>query len=133
MNILIKGIVTAEDARLCVQHGADGLMISSQGGRQLESDLATLDSLPEVVEAVGGRIPVLIDGGILRGTDIFKALALGADAICIGRAYLWGLATFGQAGVDQVLDLLRAELVRDMQIAGTPSIKDIRRESVRFR
>ena len=133
MKILIKGIVTAEDAKLCVQNGADGLVISNHGGRQLESGLATLDSLPEVVEAVGGRIPVLIDGGINRGTDIFKALALGADAICIGRAYLWGLATFGQGGVDQVLDLLRAELVRDMQIAGTPSVRDIRRESVRFR
>ena len=125
IKVVIKGIVTHEDARLCVEHGADGLIVSNHGGRQEESNRGTLECLPEVVEATDGRIPVLIDGGFRRGTDIFKALALGAQAICIGRPYLWGLATFGEDGVGKVLDLLRAELVRIMQLSGTPSIRDI--------
>jgi isopentenyl diphosphate isomerase/L-lactate dehydrogenase-like FMN-dependent dehydrogenase len=125
MKVVIKGVVTHEDAKLCVEHGGDGLIISNHGGRQEESNRGTLECLPEIVEAVDGRIPVLIDGGFRRGTDIFKALALGAQAICIGRPYLWGLATFGEDGVAKVLDLLREELVRIMKLAGTPSIRDI--------
>lgn len=126
MKVVLKGIVTHEDARLCVKHDIDGLIVSNHGGRQEESGRGTLECLPEVVKAVNGRIPVLIDGGFRRGTDIFKALALGAQAICIGRPYLWGLATFGEDGVGMVLSLMRAELERIMKLAGTPSIKDIR-------
>lgn len=127
MKIVIKGIVTHEDASICIDKGVDGLIVSNHGGRQEESGRGTLECLPEIVNEVDGRIAVLMDGGISRGTDIFKALALGADAVCIGRAYLWGLATFGQAGVEQVLDLMRAEMVRAMQLAGTPTIARIDR------
>ena len=125
MKIVIKGIVTKEDAALCMQHGADALIVSNHGGRQEESNRGTLECLPEIVEEVQGKIPVLVDGGFRRGTDIFKALAMGANAICIGRPYVWGLGAFGQAGVEKVLDLLRAELIRIMQLAGTPSIDKI--------
>ena len=130
MKVLLKGIVTREDAKLSVEHGADGLIVSNHGGRQEESNRGTMECLPEVLEAVQGRLPVLIDGGFRRGTDIFKALALGAAAICIGRPYVWGLSAFGQSGVEQVLDLLRAELVRAMQLAGTPSLREIKPEFV---
>ena len=130
MRVVLKGIVTHEDAALAVQHGADGLIVSNHGGRQLESDRATIACLPEVIEAVHGRMPVLVDGGIRRGTDVFKALALGATAVCIGRPYCWGLAAFGESGVAQALDLLQAELVRDMQLAGTPDIASITRDFV---
>ena len=125
MKIVIKGIVTGEDARLCVENGADAIIVSNHGGRQEESNRGTLECLPEVVEGAQGKIPVLIDGGFRRGTDIFKALAMGAKAICIGRPYVWGLGAFGQPGVEKVLDLLRAELVRIMRLAGTPSIASI--------
>lgn len=133
MKVVIKGIVTREDARLCRKHGADGLIVSNHGGRQEESNRGTLECLPEVVEAVDGKIPVLIDSGFRRGTDIFKALALGAQAICIGRPYLWGLASFGEEGVTKVLDLLDAELIRIMQLAGTPTVKDITPAFVKWR
>ena len=123
--VVLKGIVTREDAELCLEHEVDGIIVSNHGGRQLESLRATIDCLPEVVEVVRGKIPVLIDGGIRRGTDIFKALALGASAVAIGRPYLWGLAAGGRAGVERVLELLQAELIRDMQIAGTPRIAAI--------
>ncbi len=99
MHVVVKGIVTHEDAARCVQSGADGIIVSNHGGRAEESGRATIESLPEVVEAVGGRFPVLVDGGIRRGNDVLKALAIGADAICIGRPYLWGLAAFGQQAV----------------------------------
>jgi len=125
MKLLIKGVVTHEDATLCVDKGVDGLIVSNHGGRQLESLRSTFEALPEIAEAVDGRIAVLMDGGIVRGTHIFKALASGADAICVGRAWLWGLATFGQPGVEHALDILRAELVRDMQLAGTPNLAAI--------
>lgn len=125
MRIVLKGIVTREDAELAVAHGADGLVVSNHGGRQEESDRATIECLPEVADAVAGRIPVLFDSGIRRGTDIFKALALGADAVCVGRPYVWGLAAFGQEGVEHALGLLRSELVRTMQLAGVASIADI--------
>lgn len=128
--IVLKGIVTREDARLCVKYGVDGLVISNHGGRQEESNRGTLESLPEIVEVIDGRIPVLIDGGFRRGTDMFKALALGANAICIGRAYIWGLAAFGEEGVERVLSLLTVELMRIMKFAGTNSINDIGRAHV---
>jgi isopentenyl diphosphate isomerase/L-lactate dehydrogenase-like FMN-dependent dehydrogenase len=124
-RLLLKGIVTREDAKLAVEHGVDGLIVSNHGGRQEESLRSTLASLPEVVAAVDGRIPVLLDGGIRRGTDIFKALALGASAVCIGRPYLWGLGAFGEEGVARVLVILREELKRIMQFAGTTTLAAI--------
>jgi isopentenyl diphosphate isomerase/L-lactate dehydrogenase-like FMN-dependent dehydrogenase len=125
MKVLVKGILTAEDAKLCVDNGMDGLIVSNHGGRGEDNGRGALDCLPEVVDAVGSRIPVLVDGGFRRGTDIVKALALGAQAICIGRPYLWGLGAFGQAGVERVLELLRTELQTAMQQCGAPSVKDI--------
>jgi isopentenyl diphosphate isomerase/L-lactate dehydrogenase-like FMN-dependent dehydrogenase len=125
MKLVLKGIVTREDASLALEHGVDGLVVSNHGGRQEESLRATLDCLPEVVEAVSGRMPVLIDGGFRRGTDIFKAIALGASAVCVGRPYLWGLGAFGQEGVARVLVILREELKRTMQLAGTTSLDAI--------
>jgi isopentenyl diphosphate isomerase/L-lactate dehydrogenase-like FMN-dependent dehydrogenase len=130
MKVVLKGIVTHEDARLCRKYGADGLIVSNHGGRQEESNRGTIECLPEVVKAVDGKIPVLIDSGFRRGTDIFKALALGAQGICIGRPYLWGLASFGEEGVGKVLDLLNAELIRIMQLAGTPSIQNINQKYI---
>ena len=125
MKIVLKGIVTREDAQLSVEHGADGIIVSNHGGRAEESGRATIDSLPEVVESVHGRIPVLVDSGFRRGSDIFKAIAFGASAVCIGRPYLWGLAAFGQAGVEMVLKILRAEFKDVMMFAGTRSLNDI--------
>jgi isopentenyl diphosphate isomerase/L-lactate dehydrogenase-like FMN-dependent dehydrogenase len=130
MKILLKGIVTREDAKLAVDGGLDGIIVSNHGGRAEESARGTIESLPEVVEAVSGRIPVLVDSGFRRGTDIFKALALGADAIAVGRPYLWGLAAFGQPGVEAVLDILRNELALAMRLAGVTSISGITRDFV---
>ena len=126
-RLLLKGIVTHEDASLAVEHGVDGIIVSNHGGRAENSNRGTIESLPEVVDAVAGRIPVLVDGGFRRGVDVFKALAIGADAVCIGRPYLWGLSAFGQEGVETVLDLLRRELVVMMQQAGTTSLDAIDR------
>tara|TARA_B100000029_G_C17250448_1_gene842543 strand:- start:286 stop:780 length:495 start_codon:yes stop_codon:yes gene_type:complete len=125
MQVVLKGIVTAQDARLCLQHGVDGVIVSNHGGRSEASGRSTIESLPEVVAAVGGQIPVLVDGGFRRGSDIFKALALGADAVCVGRPYVYGLGAFGQAGVEKVLSILRAEFRRVMQEAGVVSIGQI--------
>jgi isopentenyl diphosphate isomerase/L-lactate dehydrogenase-like FMN-dependent dehydrogenase len=130
MKLVLKGIVTREDAETAIQHGVDGIVVSNHGGRAEETGRATIESLPEVVEAVRGRVPVMIDGGIRRGTDIFKALALGATAVGIGRPYLWGLAAFGQAGVERVLEILRAELLLTMRQCGTRSIREITRAYV---
>jgi len=130
MKFMIKGIVTREDAALAVKHGVDGLIVSNHGGRAEETLRSTIESLPEVVEAVNGKIPVLVDSGVRHGTDIFKALALGATAVGIGRPYAWGLASFGPAGVEAVLTILRRELQTMMREAGTPSIADITRSSV---
>jgi isopentenyl diphosphate isomerase/L-lactate dehydrogenase-like FMN-dependent dehydrogenase len=129
-KLILKGIVTEEDAALCAGNGVDGIIVSNHGGRSEESGRATIDSLPEVTRGVSGRIPVLVDSGFRRGSDIFKAIALGARAICIGRPYLWGLAAFGQEGVEAVLDVLRVELQESMQTAGTPSLSDITARSV---
>jgi isopentenyl diphosphate isomerase/L-lactate dehydrogenase-like FMN-dependent dehydrogenase len=125
MRVVLKGIVTAEDAILGLQHGADGIIVSNHGGRSEASGRSTIETLPEIVAAVRGRVPVLIDGGFRRGTDIFKALALGADAVCVGRPYVWGLGAFGQAGVEQVLNILRTEFRRAMQEAGVTSVGQI--------
>jgi 4-hydroxymandelate oxidase len=130
MKLVIKGIETREDALLCGEHGVDGIIVSNHGGRAEESGRGTIECLPEVVDAVGGRIPVLVDGGFRRGTDIFKALALGARAVGIGRPYLWGLGAFGQPGVERVLELLRAELELVMKQCGTTSIAQIGRSSI---
>jgi 4-hydroxymandelate oxidase len=130
MKVLLKGIVTREDAELAVQHGADGLVVSNHGGRAENSLRPTIECLPEVVAGVAGRVPVIVDGGVRRGTDIFKALALGATAVGVGRPYIWGLAAFGQDGVAAVLDILRRELQMVMRQAGTPSIAKITRRHV---
>ena len=130
MKLVLKGIVTREDAELAVQHGVDAIVVSNHGGRAEESGRASIDSLVEVVEGVRGRIPVLVDGGIRRGTDVFKALALGASAGLIGRPYVWGLGAFGQPGVEAVLDILTAELQTIMRQAGTRTIAEITRSHV---
>jgi len=125
MKVLIKGIVTAEDAALAVDNGADGIIVSNHGGRAEASMRSTIECLPEIVATVRGRIAVLIDSGFRRGTDFYKALAIGADAVCIGRPYLWGLASFGQAGIEAVLEILKRELEIVMRQMGTPSIAQI--------
>jgi 4-hydroxymandelate oxidase len=125
MKILVKGIETPEDAELCVRYGADGVIVSNHGGRATNSGRATIDSLPDVLRVVRGRIPVLVDGGFRRGTDVFKALALGARAICIGRPYMWGVAAFGQPGVEAVLTILRREFNLVMAECGKKSIAEI--------
>lgn len=131
MKIVLKGIMTHEDARIAVDRGADGIIVSNHGGRQLESDLSTIECLEEIIKEVNGEIPVLIDGGIRRGTDIFKALALGASAVCIGRPYVYGLSVAGQAGVERILDILIEELIRNMRLAGVTSISKFNTNFVR--
>jgi isopentenyl diphosphate isomerase/L-lactate dehydrogenase-like FMN-dependent dehydrogenase len=118
LPVLVKGVVTAEDALLAVEHGAAGVIVSNHGGRQLDGAPATLDALPEVVDAVAGRVPVLLDGGVRRGTDALKALALGAHAVLVGRPVLYGLAADGEAGVRHVLELLRAETGHALALLG---------------
>jgi isopentenyl diphosphate isomerase/L-lactate dehydrogenase-like FMN-dependent dehydrogenase len=125
MKVFLKGIVTREDAELAVEHGVDGLFCSNHGGRAENSMRATISSLPEVVEGTGGRIPVICDGGFRRGTDIFKAMALGAASIGIGRPYIWGLGAFGQEGVETVLALLRKEFELVMKQMGTLTVAEI--------
>ncbi len=127
LPILVKGILTAEDAVLAVEHGVTGIIVSNHGGRQLDTALASVDALPEIVEAVTGRCEVYIDGGIRRGTDILKALALGARAVLVGRPILWGLAANGAQGVFQVLEILRKELELSMALAGRPTLDSIDR------
>jgi 4-hydroxymandelate oxidase len=131
MKIVIKGILTHEDATLCVENGVDGLIVSNHGGRGEDSGRSTIDALPEIVDAVRGRIPVLVDGGFRRGTDIIKAIALGARAVCIGRPYLWGLGAFGQPGVERVLELMRLELRGAMQQTGVKNLKELNPNYVR--
>ena len=125
MKLMIKGLETAEDARLAVENGIDGIIVSNHGGRAAESNRGTIDCLPEIAAAVSGRVPILIDGGFRRGTDIFKALALGANAVCIGRPYLWALGAFGEPGVARCLEILRAEFALAMRQAGATSIANI--------
>uniref|UniRef100_Q028C6 FMN-dependent alpha-hydroxy acid dehydrogenase n=1 Tax=Solibacter usitatus (strain Ellin6076) TaxID=234267 RepID=Q028C6_SOLUE len=130
MKVVLKGIDCAEDAKLAREHGADGLIVSNHGGRATETGRGTLDILPEVVEATAGQTPVFVDGGFRRGTDVLKALALGARAVGIGRPYIWGLAAFGQEGVERVLEILRAELALTMRQCGIASTAQITRAAV---
>jgi 4-hydroxymandelate oxidase len=125
LPIVLKGVVAPEDAKMAVEHGAAAVVVSNHGGRQLDDTIATLDALPAVVEAVEGRIEVLLDGGIRRGTDVLKALALGARGVLIARAAAWGLAVGGQAGVQRVLSLLTGELSSAMAIAGVTSVEHV--------
>ncbi|KAH8647785.1 FMN-dependent dehydrogenase [Xylariales sp. PMI_506] len=127
MKIILKGVMTSEDALRAVEAGVDGIVVSNHGGRQLDGAPATIEALPEVAEAVAGRIPVIFDGGITRGSDVFKAIALGADLCLIGRTALWGLAYDGQNGVETVLNILERELHRTMTLSGAASIRDISR------
>lgn len=132
LPVILKGILTAEDARLSVERGVAAVIVSNHGGRQLDGVLPTIEALPSVVEAVQGKIPVLMDGGIRRGSDVLKALGLGAKAILIGRPYVWGLAAFGQVGVQRVVELLRAEFLLSMGLAGKPNLASIDRSLVRL-
>jgi isopentenyl diphosphate isomerase/L-lactate dehydrogenase-like FMN-dependent dehydrogenase len=125
MKVWVKGIVTGEDAALAVRHGADGVFVSNHGGRAENSRRATITSLPEVVQGAAGKLKIICDGGVRRGTDVFKALALGATASGIGRPYIWGLGAFGQEGVETVLALLRKEFEVTMKQSGTTSLKQI--------
>ncbi len=129
--LLAKGILTADDARRCVEHGLDGVVVSNHGGRGLDYSPSSLEVLPEIADAVAGRIPVLIDGGFRRGSDILKALALGADAVCLGRVPRWGLSAYGAPGVQRVLEILQAELLLAMAHTGRPTRSSIDRTLVR--
>ena len=128
VKFMVKGIVTAEDAALAMHAGADGIVVSNHGGRAEETLRSTIECLPEILAAVGGHIPVFIDGGVRRGTDIFKALALGATAVGIGRPQAWGLAAFGQPGVEAVADIFTRELQIIMRQAGTPTLASINKD-----
>jgi 4-hydroxymandelate oxidase len=130
MKFLLKGLESQEDAKLAVEHGVDGIIVSNHGGRSMETLRGTIESLPEVVDAVGGRIPVLVDGGFRRGSDVIKALALGARAVGIGRPYLWGLSSFGQPGVERVLDIMRGELQLAMRQCGKTSLAQIDKNTI---
>jgi isopentenyl diphosphate isomerase/L-lactate dehydrogenase-like FMN-dependent dehydrogenase len=131
MKIVLKGILTHEDAVLAAERGMDGIIVSNHGARSEDSGRSTIDALPEIVEAVRGRIPILVDSGFRRGTDIVKALSMGAQGVCVGRPFVWGLGAFGQPGVERVLELLRIELRAIMQQVGAPSIKDLKPAMVR--
>jgi 4-hydroxymandelate oxidase len=131
MKIVLKGILAHEDALLAVQNGMDGIIVSNHGARSEDSGRSTIDALPEILEAVKGRMPVLVDSGFRRGTDIAKALCMGAQAVCVGRPYIWGLGAFGQPGVERALELLRIELHAIMQQVGAVSIKQLTPAMVR--
>ena len=130
MKLVLKGLETREDARLAREHGVDGILVSNHGGRATETGRSTIEALGEVVDGAGDQMPVLVDGGFRRGTDVYKALALGARAAGIGRPYVWALSAFGQEGVERVLEILRAELTLTMRECGTPGIKQITRASI---
>jgi isopentenyl diphosphate isomerase/L-lactate dehydrogenase-like FMN-dependent dehydrogenase len=130
LPVLVKGVVTAEDAALAVEHGAAGVVVSNHGGRQLDGAVATIDALPEVADAVDGRVEVFVDGGIRRGSDVVKALALGARAVLAGRAPLWGLAAAGEQGAATVLELLREEIELAMVLTGAASPEGVTRSHV---
>jgi isopentenyl diphosphate isomerase/L-lactate dehydrogenase-like FMN-dependent dehydrogenase len=131
VKLVLKGILASEDAKLAADAGIDAIIVSNHGGRVEDGVGATIDVLPEIVEAVGGRMPILVDSGFRRGSDIVKALAMGAQAVCVGRPYLWGLGAFGQPGVERVLGMLRAETRTAMQQLGAPSLRDLTPAMVR--
>jgi 4-hydroxymandelate oxidase len=130
LPVLVKGVLTAEDAELAADHGAAGIVVSNHGGRQLDTVLSGADALPEVVDAVGDRLDVLVDGGIRRGTDVLKALAIGAKAVLVGRPIIWGLAAGGEDGARTVLELLRAEFDTALALAGVPRAADLDRRAI---
>jgi isopentenyl diphosphate isomerase/L-lactate dehydrogenase-like FMN-dependent dehydrogenase len=130
LPIIVKGILTGEDAELALKYGANGIIVSNHGGRQLDGAIASIDALPAVIQAVGGRCEVLVDGGIRRGTDILKALALGARAVLLGRPILWGLAAQGQKGVSAILEILRQEFELALALCGCPAARDVTRSLV---
>jgi 4-hydroxymandelate oxidase len=130
MKLMLKGLDTYEDALLAREHGVDGIIVSNHGGRATETGRSTIEALAEVVDAAGPQVPVFVDGGFRRGTDVFKALALGARAVGIGRPYVWAMSAFGQSGVERVLDILRAELQLTMRECGTPDLQHITRASI---
>jgi L-lactate dehydrogenase (cytochrome)/(S)-mandelate dehydrogenase len=123
--LYIKGVLDADDAARAVDLGADGVVVSNHGGRQLEGDVAALDALPSIADRVGDRVEVLLDGGVRRGSDVVKALCLGADAVCVGRPYLYGLAARGPAGAEHVIEILREEIKRTMTLMGVGSLKEL--------
>jgi 4-hydroxymandelate oxidase len=131
MKIVIKGILVPEDAVIAADNGIDAIIVSNHGGRADDSGLSTIEALPDIVEAVKGRMPILVDSGFRRGTDVVKALSMGATAVGIGRPYIWGLGAFGEAGVERVLELMRVETYAMIQQMGAPSIKDLKPEMVR--
>jgi 4-hydroxymandelate oxidase len=131
MKLLAKGILAWEDAALAAEAGLDGIIVSNHGARSEDSGRSTIDALPEIVEAVNGRIPILVDSGFRRGSDVVKALCMGATAVCVGRPYIWGLGAFGQPGVEKVLEILRTETYAMMQQVGAPSIKQLTPAMVR--
>ena len=130
LPILLKGVLHSADASAAVEHGMDGLVVSNHGGRQVDGAIATLDALPAIVDAVGGRIPVVLDSGIRSGADVFRALALGASAVGLGRPYVWGLAAGGEAGVREVIRNLRADFDLTMGLSGVAKVRDIGRDNV---
>jgi 4-hydroxymandelate oxidase len=125
MKIMLKGIITPADAELAVQNGIDGILVSNHGGRGEDNGRSTIDALPEIISAVKGRMPVIVDSGFRRGTDAVKALAMGAQAVGIGRPYLWGLGAFGQEGIERVLEIVRTETRAAMQQCGVRSVKEL--------
>ena len=129
--MIAKGILTAEDARLCLEHGLDGIYVSNHGGRGLDYSPSTLEVLPEVVDAVAGRVPVIFDSGVRRGADVLKALALGATAVCLGRVPRWGLGAYGAIGVQRIVEIMQAEFVQAMAATGRTSLASIDRSLVR--
>ena len=130
LPVIVKGIVRGDDAARAVEHGAQGIVVSNHGGRQLDSAIPSIMALPDVVDAVANRAEVYVDGGIRRGTDVLKALALGARAVLVGRPVLWGLAVDGERGVQNVLELLRQELDLAMALAGARNVSEITRDLV---
>lgn len=132
MKIILKGIMAPEDAQLAVEYGVDGIIVSNHGGRQLDCVPSTIKALPGIAEVVDRRIPVVFDGGVRRGSDVFKALALGADFVLVGRPALWGLAYNGREGVETVLHILERELSRTMALAGVSRVQDITSSFLRY-
>ncbi|KAM0723633.1 hypothetical protein Q7P37_000621 [Cladosporium fusiforme] len=130
MKIILKGVMAEEDAELAVKYGADAIVVSNHGGRQLDSSPSTLEALPSIADAVKGKIPILFDGGVRQGGDVFKAIALGADLVLIGRPVLWGMSYDGQEGVELTVNILERELSRTMALAGTPNIDSIGKRSL---
>ena len=130
LPILLKGILHPADATAAIEHGMDGIVVSNHGGRQVDGAIATMDALPAIVEAVGGRVPVVLDSGIRSGADVFRALALGASAVGLGRPYVWGLAVGGEDGVREVIRNLRADFDLTMGLSGVASVRDIRPDNV---